>query len=154
YNALPWGFDNDLWLIKKDGTQAQKIWQTPPGYAALHPHFSSDGRYLIFAERVPQGNGVDNPYQNWRIRIGVFNINLTGTQMLSNVIITAPNGPGFYEGHEFTANGKILYSYSATPGIVENIYVSDPAGTNVVNLTNTAGIWNEHGHVSPKNPYV
>lgn len=45
-------FINDLWVIKKDSTGAEKIWSTPKDNAALHPHFSKDGTKIMFAERV------------------------------------------------------------------------------------------------------
>lgn len=52
YNHMAWGINNDLWLIKRDGTSAERIWRSPLNHAALHPHFSEDGSRLIFAERI------------------------------------------------------------------------------------------------------
>lgn len=45
-------------------------------------------------------------------------------------------------------------SYSPTPSMMEDIFAGGLNGTGVVNLTNSQGIWDEHGHLSPASPYV
>jgi len=57
-NHVSFGIDNDLWLVRRDGSEAQRIWTSKDKHAALHPHFSEDGRRLIFAERVPTGKKI------------------------------------------------------------------------------------------------
>lgn len=80
-NHLSFGIDNNLWIIKKDGTGAELIWSTPLHHAALHPHFNKDGTKLIFSERVSTGKsfpflklinrevGGENQWDGWRIHV-------------------------------------------------------------------------------------
>jgi hypothetical protein len=150
FNHMSWGFDNDLWLIKRDGTGSELIWATPAGNAALHPHFNASGAQLIFAERVKQSGSTQNQWTNWRIRIADVDITQPGTQKLSNVRTYQPSGTGFYETHQFLPDGRIVYSY--TPGgkaYVDDIYTANADGTGAVNLLNSSLTWDEHGHFSP-----
>lgn len=160
FNHMSWGIDDDLWLVKLDGTGAQRIFATEPGQAALHPHFSDDGRTLVFAERVPTGQklrglagrlgpGGENQWAGWRIHVADFDITKSGTAMLSHSRTLQPNGDGFYETDEIHV-GRIVYSH--TDGgrpYVANIYEVRLDGTGMRALTDTDGAWNEHGEFSP-----
>lgn len=151
YNSVLWGFDNDLWWIGRDGSYAQRIWRTPEGGAVLHPQFSPDGTKLMFAERTPWPSA--DPYQNWQLRIADFDVSKYGLGKLSNVRAIQPNGLGFYESHEFKGNNEIVYSYGPPgSGIVDDVFLAFVDGTAPVNLTNTPGVWDEHGHLSPTYP--
>jgi Tol biopolymer transport system component len=150
FNHMAWGFDNELWIIKRDGTEAELIWATPAGYAALHPHFSPDGTKLIFTERATAPTSPQNPWDNWRIRIADVDLTRPGPEKLSNVVEMTPNGPGFYEVHEFTADGRIVYSYTAGgQPYVDDVYTARIDGSDSVNLLNSPTSWDEHGHFSP-----
>jgi Tol biopolymer transport system component len=161
-NHMSFGFDNDLWLIKKDGSNAQLIWSSPLHHAALHPHFNKDGTKLIFAERVPTGKsytwiemanpgfGGENHWDGWRIHVADFDINKSGKQMLSNHKILFPNTGGFYETHGFNIDGKIIFSHTANGRpYVDDIYIADTDGSNIKNLTTSTSTWEEHGIFSP-----
>jgi hypothetical protein len=154
YNSVLWGFDNDIWFIRRDGAGAEKIWATPKGWAVLHPQFSRDGTTLMFGERVWDSGNTD-PFDNWRIRIVDFDITKTGPAKLSNHRVIQPSGPGFYEPHEFAPGGRLLYSHAA-PGrrIVDDIHIAMLDGTSPINLTGDPSSWDEHGHLSPANPFL
>jgi Tol biopolymer transport system component len=157
---MSWGIDNDLWIIKLDGTGAQRVFTTQAGQAALHPHFSDDGHTLIFSEREPTGHklrglarligpGGENPWDGWRIHIADFDISKSGAAMLSNNRTIQPNGGGFYETHEIR-DGRIVYSH--TDGgrpYVANVYTAKLDGSGERALTHGDGSWNEHGSYSP-----
>jgi Tol biopolymer transport system component len=160
YNHMAWGINNDLWLIKRDGTSAERIWRTPLNNAALHPHFSEDGTKLIFAERIATNRpiiglrritpGGENPWAGWQIHIADFNPAAEGEAKLTNHRTLTPNGSGFYEIHDLTAEGQIEYSF--TPGgeaYVDDTYTSNVDGTDVRNLINSPDTWDEHGTYSP-----
>jgi Tol biopolymer transport system component len=152
YNHTAWGIDNDLWVIRRDGTGAERIWATPRGHAALHPHFSNDGTKLMFAERVPLETGPQNPWDNWRIRIADVDLSQQGSMKLHNVDTITPNGRGFYETHEFAPGGRIVYSH--TPGglgYVDDVYSVNLDGSDPVNLLNSPDSWDEFGYISPLN---
>ena len=152
YNHMAWGMDNDLWIIRRDGTGAERIWATPPKHAALHPHFNADGSKIMFAERAPLSSPPQNPWTNWRIRIADVDLSRPGLEKLSNVVTLTPNGPGFYETHEFTNDGRIIYSH--TPGaqaFVDDVYSATIDGSDPINLLNSPGSWDEFGYLSPYN---
>jgi hypothetical protein len=51
------GFINDLWIVPADGRRGWKVVALPSNgskhaAALLHPHFSPDGRRLIWSERI------------------------------------------------------------------------------------------------------
>jgi Tol biopolymer transport system component len=162
FNHPSWGIDNDLWLVGRDGRSARRIWKSPPGYAALHAHFSPDGRRLIFAERIPTGEklrsprlralapGGENQWAGWRIHVADVDLARPDEAVLSNHRAIQPNGPGFYETHGFAPRGGITYSF--TPGgqaYVDDGYRADLDGSHVRNLTNRPGAWEEHLQYSP-----
>ncbi len=152
YNHTAWGIDNDLWIIRRDGTAAERIWATPRGHAALHPHFNADGTKLMFAERLPLPEGPQNPWDNWRIRIADVDLTRPGSQKLSNVVALQPNGRGFYETHAFRPDGRIIYSHTPDGlGYVDDVYSAKIDGTDAVNLLNSPESWDEFGYTSPLN---
>jgi Tol biopolymer transport system component len=151
------GINNNLWIIKKDGTGAKCIWTTDLNHAALHPHFSHDGTKLIFAERVPTGieipgigeltPGGENHWDGWQIRIADFD---TETMEIINSAAIKPNGNGFYETNDFY--NKEEFTYSFTPNgqaYVDDLYSVKTDGTNVVHIINSPTTWEEHGTFSP-----
>ncbi|MBW1644137.1 MAG: hypothetical protein JRJ76_15000 [Deltaproteobacteria bacterium] len=161
-NHMSFGFDNDLWIIKKDGSEAQLIWSSPVHHAALHPHFNKDGTRFMFSERVPTGKsyawiekanpgfGGENHWDGWRIHIADFDIHKKGKQMLSSHKILFADTGGFYETHGFNSDGRIIFSYTANGRpYVDDIYIADPDGSNIINLTSSASTWEEHGIFSP-----
>ncbi|MBW1814601.1 MAG: PD40 domain-containing protein [Deltaproteobacteria bacterium] len=161
-NHMSFGFDNDLWVIKKDGNEAQLIWSSPLHHAALHPHFNKDGTRLIFSERVPTGKsyawiekanpgfGGENHWDGWRIHIADVDIRKKGQQMLSNHKILFAGTGGFYEAHGFTSDGRIIFSHTANGRpYVDDIYIADPNGSNIKKLTTSTATWDEHGIFSP-----
>lgn len=164
YNHMSWGFDNDLWLIRKDGTGARKIWATPAGYAALHSHFNQDGTMLVFAERAPTGKvipafraltpGGENPWIGWRIQLAKVDVKAADANILSNHRILTPNGEGFYETHGFTQEGHLIYSHTAAGhGYVDDIFIANLDGSGVKNLTNSPSTWDEHGLFSSRGDF-
>lgn len=167
FNHMAWGLDNDLWIIRRDGTGAERIWSsTKPGSAVLHPHFNRDGTKMVFAERFPTGKkiarpllrrllpGGENPWTGWHIHLADVNMSRSGTGKLTNHREILPNGEGFYETHGFTSDGRITYTF--TPGGLayeDDVYMANLDGTGVVNLTKSSSTWDEHGQFSPSGKY-
>lgn len=161
-NHMAWGINNDLWMVRRDGTDAQRILSSAPNHAALHPHFNARGDKLVYSERVPTGDtkavikalklggGGENHWTGWRIRIADFDIQRSGAGRITRSQAFAPNGEGFYETHGFTKNGRIVYSFTpAVSRYVDDIYSCDPSGGDVRTLVNSPLTWDEHGHFSP-----
>lgn len=163
FNHVSWGINNDLWIIKKDGTRAEKIWETPLNHAALHPHFNADGSKIIFAERESTGEilysplvtpGGENPWAGWRIHIADFDISQTGTARLSNHVTLfdadLPRDRGFFETHGFVDTDTIIFSRTLDGlAYVDDIFTSQLDGSNLVNLIQSTTTWDEHGLYSP-----
>lgn len=163
FNHVSWGINNDLWIIKKDGTGAEKIWETPLNHAALHPHFNADGTKLIFAERVATGEilylpfvtpGGENPWAGWQIHIADFDTSKAGTEKLSNHVILFGEGQardrGFFETHGFVDESTIIYSHTENGlAYVDDIFTANLDGSNVQNLLQSPTTWDEHGIFSP-----
>lgn len=165
YNHLSWGINQDLWIVKLDGTGAEKIYDNSllPEHAALHPHFNGDGTMLIFAERIATGEqiflptvtpGGENPWAGWQIHLASFDLQTPGTGKLFNHVILYGTGlakdRGFYETHGFVTNSEIIYSATAGgENYVDDVYKANIDGTAAMNLTNSVSTWEEHGTYSP-----
>lgn len=161
FNNPMWGFDNDLWLIKRDGSGAECIWETSPNGAALHPHFNATGTQLVFAERVATGRkvtgalaafapGGENQWEGWRIHLADFDLGKPGKQKLSHHRTLFAETRGFYETHGFLQNGDLVYSHTAEGApYVDDVYRAHPDGKDPVNLTGSPATWDEHGCYSP-----
>jgi Tol biopolymer transport system component len=162
WNHLSFGIDNDLWLIRRDGSGARRLWASRDKHAALHPHFSPDGKRLVFAERVPTGRLLDRPlmrrrapagesqWEGWRIHFADVDLSRPGEAALSNHRAIEPNGPGFYETHGFAPDGRIVYSFTAGgAAYVDDCYSARPDGSDVRNLTRSRATWDEHARYSP-----
>lgn len=155
------GFHNDLWLIRRDGSQARRIWRSGKNHAALHPHFSPDGKKLIFAERLPTGKkkwflrmlnspGGENQWLGWRIHLADVELSGPGETVLSNHRTLFENWGGFFETHGFNGDRQIVFSH--TPGgqaYIDDIYIAGLDGKQVRNLTRSPATWEEHGNFSP-----
>ena len=154
---VSFGLNNDLWIIKKDGTGAKRIWITDLNHAALHPHFSHDGTKLIFAERIPTGliipgigeltPGGENFWNGWQIRIADFDPEYM--EIIESTAIQ-PNGNGFYETNDFFDGNEFTYSFTAHgQAYVDDLYSVKTDGANVVHIINSPTTWEEHGTFSP-----
>jgi Tol biopolymer transport system component len=162
FNHMSWGIDADLWLISLDGERAERIWVSAQHHAALHPHFSDDGRLLAFAERMPTPRvtrrlfhpwaaiGGQNPWEGWVIHVASVDSNASDTAVLSNHRRIAPNGGGFYETHSISTEGRIVYSHTRGGApYVDDIFETDSEGRTVRHLVNSPETWDEHGAYSP-----
>lgn len=161
-NHLSFGIDNDLWLIKRDGTGAELIWSTPKRHGALHPHFNKDGTKLMWSERISTGKSYfflkvlvkeldgENQWDGWQIHVADFDIRKKGKEKLSNHKVLFPQKDGFYETHGFTNNGEIIFSHtSGGRPYVDDIYISNGDGSNMKKLIDSPETWDEHGSFSP-----
>ena len=161
---VSFGLNNDLWMIKKDGTGAEKIWDTPLNHAALHPHFNSGGTVLIFAERIATGvvvtsplltPGGENHWAGWQIHVADFDIAQTGTARLSNhrVLFGAglPQNRGFFETHGFADSDQRIV-FSGTLGganFVDDCFAVLLNGAGIETIVSSPTTWDEHADYSP-----
>jgi Tol biopolymer transport system component len=162
FNHMSWGIDADLWLIDLDGERAERIWASAPRHAALHPHFSDDGRLIVFAERTPTPRVTrrlfhpwaaldgQNPWDGWSIHIASADIGVSGEKALANHHRITPNGGGFYETHSISPEGRIVYSFTKGGApYVDDIFQTDKEGHEIRYLIDSPVTWDEHGAFSP-----
>src|SRR5690606_38582879 len=94
FEHLIWGINNDLWIVRRDGSAAERIYESPLNHGVLHPQFSPDGTKIAFSERIATGQshparegitpGGENPWNGWRLHLADFDIAAPEGQKLSN----------------------------------------------------------------------
>ena len=160
WEHIAWGINNDLWVVRRDGSGAELIFESPKNHAVLHPHFNADGSKIIFAERVPTGRkrprlrritpGGENPWEGWRIHIADFDIAKTGTARLLNHRILYDDESGLFETHGFTHDGRIVFSHTrGGRAYMDDIYIANDDGSRRRKLIDSTRTWDEHGRFSP-----
>jgi Tol biopolymer transport system component len=114
--------------------------------ALLHPHFSPDGKRLIWSERI---SGDAEPFGEWVIRLADVRFSGNGQPMLFNFRTFAPGRKkSFYETHNFHPDGgRFLFTGQQDVGL--EIYVFDIDTGNTIRLTQDPASWDEHAHFSP-----
>ncbi len=144
------GVNNHIWVINNDGTNGRNlslVSGVPTAIGAIHPHFSTAGAQIIWAQELNLG-GADG---NWAIIVADFNGALNPP--ISNIQVLQPGGSNlFYETHGFSPDdSKILYTANPDSTTLNgnDLYTYDLHSATVLNVTNTASVYDEHGHFSP-----
>ena len=144
------GVLNDLWLMTADGTRYWKLHTVSDevsrdSQGVLHPHFSHDGKHLIWSERV-RANG--RAFGEWVMKLADFRITALGPQ-LSNIRPINPSPvSAFYETHGFSPNDRYFLFTGNQHGGLE-IYEYDLLTSQLRRLTQDLTIWDEHAHYNP-----
>jgi Tol biopolymer transport system component len=140
--------------MTSDGARIWKIHEVPdvvsresPG--VLHPHFSHDGKRLLWAERLGSGGGA---FGRWVLKLADFSFQ-RGTPRLSNIRNLPPEpGRAFYESHGFSPDDSRVIFSSTRDGNLE-IYTLRLEDHAVERLTNDPA-WDEHSHFSPDGKWI
>ena len=144
------GLENDVWIVAVDGDRAFRVTNLRPGSGILHPRFSSDGRKLIWAERVKAGSRGELGF--WQLQLAEVSIRRGNVDVSRPRTLTA-GGPGFYEPHGFTRGDTgILFTSNferGTPSWGLDIFTMDLSTGRLENLTSSPRDWDEHAHYSP-----
>lgn len=147
------GLHNNLWVTNANGTGFWQLTRVERGGGVLHPHFSPDGRKLLWAERAAPTR--ESRAGQWSLMLADFSVD-SGTARLSNVRSLRPRDLQFYESHGFSPDGRKII-YSAAPR--ENEYfdleidVMDLATRRADRLTQN-NEWDEHAHFSPNGRFI
>lgn len=149
------GMFNDLWALDMATKKARPLRVIPNSSdcGVLHAHFSADGKRLSWSEMYsgPRGGGAREFGWYW-LMVADVKAGPDGLS-LSNIRKFQPAGPGFYENHGFSPDGKkLIYTTSAlTPTVSamerEDICVYDMAMDQQMRLTQSG--YNEHAIFSP-----
>jgi hypothetical protein len=150
-----WGIHADLWVLAVDRGKATRLLQTPRLGAALHPHFSADGKRVFWSVRESTGTTIrlglpqldrENQWDGWHLAIARFQ---TDPYRLTERVDLFKGSGGFYEAHALIG-GRIYFSHTAGGRpFVEAGYSATDDGSGRTDLTKAPGQWNEHVSLSP-----
>jgi len=129
------------------------------GRGVLHPHFSPDGKKVVWAERIGNLKGVGKNWGEWVIRLADLVFDRDGNPHLQNIKTYAPGEQKcWYETHGFSPDGsKIIFSANAEKGRHPtdlDIYTLNLKTGKLTNLTKSPGVWDEHAHYSPDGKWI
>ncbi|HET6781403.1 MAG TPA: hypothetical protein VFH67_04855, partial [bacterium] len=137
------GINNDIWLMKADGTHFWRITRVKAGGGVLHPHFSHDGRLLLWSEIVdPSVRGLGG---QWAIKIAEIVLSEAGPYP-ARVRTLRPGDLQLYETHAFSPDDRrILFSGAPRRGDYFDleIYAFDLTTSRLTQLTRN-NEWDEH----------
>ena len=165
-----WGIGNNLWIITNDGKEYWKLTNLSPELGVLHPHFSHDGKKLIWSEIISGENDasvqeIGDKFseiwnlaefwatRDWVLKVADFVI-CDGMPQLKNIKQYKPGGTvtGLRESHGFSPDDKkILFSSIHDHGNwwAPDIYIMDLTTREIQRLTSTPKHWDEHAQYSP-----
>ena len=147
------GFNCDLWLASAGGAAFHPLTAYPfkiPFTAVIHPHFSHDGRQLLWAERVERGESFKG---GWALKLAEFAWGLQGPRLLNVRTFALGEKSCFHEGHSFSPDDeRILFSgdlRADQPPAGMDIYELTPSDGRLKRLTDSPDEWDEHAYYSP-----
>jgi len=144
------GMLNDFYVITADGKQSWLLYAVRDEVSAhaagvLHPHFSPDGKKLIWSERTRDNGRL---FGEWVIKIADFSFE-ANTPKVSNIKTLSPGTrTAFFETHSFSPDGTKFLFTGTQDGPLE-IYEMELTTEKVKRLTTDAESWDEHAHYSP-----
>jgi Tol biopolymer transport system component len=146
------GVHNNLWLTTADGSRFWQLTRVKRQRGVLHPHFSPDGKKLIWSEKIDAGAGGIG---TWVIKLANFRVK-SGKPHLKNVRTFRPAGLQLCETHGFSPDGRsIIFSG------IENgksyydfeVYLMNLKTEALTRLTDNDE-WDEHAHFSPDGQWI
>jgi Tol biopolymer transport system component len=137
------GKHNNLWITDCKGTTFYQLTHVEEGGAVLHPHFSHDGRSLLWSEKVGSGP------LDWAIMIADFVE--APYPHVEQVTSYQPLGDVWYETHDFSPDdSKILLTVGTQEAYSGfDIWEMDIKTETMTQLTDDPAQWDEHAHYSP-----
>jgi Tol biopolymer transport system component len=147
------GAYNDIWIIRADGKKAWQLTNVANDYdhGAMIPRFSRDGAQLLWTQRVASPN-IFVPAQafgSWEIAVASLHFT-NGEPSIDGVRTLQPGPRGFYEGADFTPDGRgVLFTSSlATDNAWKSQLFTVELATGKLDQL-TSGDYNEHGRYTP-----
>ena len=146
------GVQNNIWIMKSDGSRFWQVTRVKDRHGVLHPHFSPDGTMLIWSELISnQGGGI----VQWAVKVADFTV-VAGRPVVTGIRTWTPLGLQFYETHGFSPDGrKILFS-----GVPQKktyydmeIFVMDLT-TRVTRPLTLDDEWDEHAHFTADGRHI
>ncbi|MBL7150890.1 hypothetical protein ISS86_03090 [Candidatus Microgenomates bacterium] len=142
------GVNNNLWLMDEKGERFWQLTNISEKKAVLHPHFSYDGKKLLWAELV---DNEPKPVGRWLIKIANF-VFENDQPHLSNIQEYQPGNMQFYETHGFSADDETVFFSGTKDDQYKNldIYTYNLKTQQLKALTDSSlAQWDEHAQLSP-----
>ncbi|NLW86230.1 MAG: hypothetical protein GXY38_05100 [Planctomycetes bacterium] len=141
------GINNNLWLTDADGTRFWQLTQVQPRHGVLHPHFSPDGKKLLWSEIIsPRFDRMGH----WAIKVA--DLSFAGDEpVLRNISTMRPGNLQVYETHGFSPDGSTIVFSGIASGkhyYGFEIYTMNLLTGDLAMLTND-NEWDEHAHITP-----
>ena len=146
----------DIWLME---VKTRKLFQlthtaNTDNSGVLHPHFSHDDGQLTWSEMYEAPNAFIKARQagSWQVKLADFSFK-DGAPELSNIRTFEPGGPGLYENHGLSPDGrKLLFTGTfertrKSEIFTASIYSLDINDNNLQKLASRK--YNEHAHYTP-----
>jgi len=146
------GWLNNVWVSDREGEKFYQLTDISTHGGVLHPHFSHDGKKLVWAERV--GGTPGSTAENWVLKVADFVAEGPEGPVLENIETFTPGEQQcFSETHGFSPDGtKILFSGNLQKGQPfegMDLYELDLQTGELIQLTETFYDWDEHASYSP-----
>lgn len=147
----------NFWAIDVASKKAWRLTDIPvkkrlrdkfPVIAVVNPHFTPDGKTLIWTERYAKG-GHHN-WGAWRIKAATFNLVNGRPQLSSETILFTPAKGNYVTFMDFPGVKKLLFAGNLDGQHEYGMdqYVYDIPTKQLTNLTNTPEIWEEDSTVT------
>jgi hypothetical protein len=147
---------NDLWVLRFPEGTAFQLTDVPNsgGHGTLHPHFSPDGRLLLWGQMTgPAALTQEALAGTWLLQAADFVVSEAGPALENVRTFPVSGRPGFFENHGLSPDGT-RWIFSANLDETKpwtqlnDIYAMDfPSGENLTRLT--SGGYNEHATFTP-----
>jgi len=161
YSTPGIGFNCDLWLMSNDGHDYYQLtnlitklnyFDTNKTTGVLHPHFSHDGNKLLWGQLKEPISGRAGG-GDWELKMADFIVEEDSIYLENIETFTPGDQTYWYESHGFSINDEmIIFSGSLLPSQDDSgmdIYTFNYLSGELVQLTNTFQVWDEHAHYSP-----
>jgi Tol biopolymer transport system component len=146
------GINNNVWLMKANGSQFWQVTRVQNRIGVLHPQFSGDGKKICWSEILRPGGRLGG---QWAIKLGDF-LAENGEPVVKNIQTITPGSFEFYETHGFSPDGQKLIFSGVPPGkyyFDMEIYTYDISNQQLTRLTEDEE-WDEHAHYSPDSQWI
>lgn len=145
---LQCGIWMDVWAVTPDGNNWYNLATTERGVTG--PAFTPDGLTCVWSEGKDSSNLLVDVFGEWTLQRSNFVVN-NGTPSFANTTDITPAGCRWNEPGNFAPDGaRVLIS--ADIGLVnaegQDQYIVDIYSGQVINLTNSPMVWDEHGMFS------
>ncbi len=146
YTSPGAGVNNNLWVMTADGARTWPLTALGKGKGVLHPHFSHDGKQLLWAQME---STKPLPTGAWVMKIASFGFQ-AGAPVLKNIRTLKPGNMLFYETHSFSPDDAEILFTGKNADSNFDIYKYNFSTEELTPLTDaTENFWDEHAQFSP-----